>query len=100
MFVAMSVSPAPISFAPGTPPLASGYRISVKPSARSRSSATYCGETQMLATAPNLTRVVSGGGSAAAASPPRCAAIVVTTAADPVRKCRRPIIPSAPSSAR
>ena len=36
----------------------------VKPSARRRSSATYCGATQMLGTFVRRMRVVSGGGSA------------------------------------
>src|SRR5436305_978452 len=41
------------------------YRISVKPSARSNSSQTYCGAKQMTGILPNRTVVVSSAGSAA-----------------------------------
>ena len=72
-FMAMSTSPAPIRCAPGKPPVsmpAPTYSTWSKPSARSSSSATYCGARQAEGTLESRMRVVSGGGSAATARVP------------------------------
>jgi len=63
-FMVMSAAPDPTAFAAGMPQVAGTYSISLKPSARSRSSATYWGATQMPVLPTSLIRVVSGGCSA------------------------------------
>jgi hypothetical protein len=74
------------------------YFTLVNPSPSSSSSATNCGAAQRLGLSPIRSVVVSGGDSASAEGTPSRRAM--PTAAAPCTNARRPIIPSAPSSAR
>ena len=69
-FVKISMRPSPSAREAGTPPtpisLSVTYSMSVNPSDRSNSPATYCGLRHTVGTFPMRMRVVSGGGSAKA----------------------------------
>src|SRR5215831_14496386 len=84
----MSAPPAAISFVP-KPSVASTYCTSLNPSARSSSSARYCGVTQIEGSWTNRIWVVSGGGSAMTSLGRRPRSPTVPASVSPPKKSRR-----------